>query len=64
MDGGKELLGNDLARGLEEQVGGFIAIPGGPGIGVELVEDVEKRFPYRKRPIKMRPHEDGSVVDM
>jgi galactonate dehydratase len=64
LDGGKELLGNDLARGLSEQVDGFIAIPEGPGIGVELVEDVEKRFPYRKRPIKMRPHVDGSVVDM
>jgi galactonate dehydratase len=64
LDGGKELLGNDLARGLEEQVDGFIAIPGGPGIGVELVENVERKFPYRPRPIKMRPHVDGSVVDM
>ena len=27
LDGGKELLGNDLATGLEEQVDGFIAIP-------------------------------------
>ena len=54
----------DLRSWLEEQVGGFIAIPGAPGIGVELVEDVEKRFPYRPRPIKMRPHVDGSVVDM
>ena len=32
-------------------------------IGVELVEDVERRFPYRPRPIRMRPHVDGSVVD-
>ena len=29
LDGGKELLGNDLATGLEEQVDGFIAIPDG-----------------------------------
>ena len=64
LDGGKELLGNDLATGLSEQQGGFIAIPGAAGIGVELVPDVEKRFPYRPRPIKMRPHVDGSVVDM
>ena len=64
LDGGKELLGNDLARGLSEQIDGFIAIPEGPGIGVELVDGVEKQFPYRKRPIKMRPHADGSVVDM
>jgi len=63
LDGGSALLGNDLAIGLAEQEGGFIAIPGGPGIGVELVPDVETRFPYRPRPIRMRPHIDGSVVD-
>ena len=37
--------------------------PSGPGIGVELVPDVERRFPTRPRPIRMRPHVDGSVVD-
>lgn len=63
LDGGDALLGNDLATGLSEQVERFIAIPDGPGIGVELVADVERKFPYRPRPIKMRPHLDGSVVD-
>ena len=33
IDGGKELLGDDLATGLSEQVNGFIAIPEAPGIG-------------------------------
>jgi galactonate dehydratase len=56
-------LGNDIATGLAEQEGGFIAIPGAPGIGVELAPDAERRFPYNPRPIRMRPHEDGSVVD-
>jgi galactonate dehydratase len=56
-------LGNDIATGLAEQEGGFIAIPGAPGIGVELAEDAVRRFPYNPRPIRMRPHEDGSVVD-
>jgi len=32
--------GADLASGLSEQENGFIAIPGAPGIGVELVADV------------------------
>jgi galactonate dehydratase len=64
LDGGKELLGNDLATGLSDHEGGFIRIPEAPGIGVELVPDAEKRFPYRPRPIRMRPHVDGSVVDM
>jgi len=56
-------LGNDIATGLAEQEGGFIAIPGAPGIGVALAADAERRFPYNPRPIRMRPHEDGSVVD-
>ena len=64
LDGSEELLGAGLASGLSEQEGGFIAIPGAPGIGVELVQDAERKFPYRPRPIRMRPHEDGSVVDM
>jgi galactonate dehydratase len=64
LDGGTDLLGAGLATGLSEQQGGFIAIPDGPGIGVELVADATRKFPYRARPIRMRPHEDGSVVDM
>jgi galactonate dehydratase len=63
LDGSADLLGAGLAKGLAEQVGGFIAIPGSPGIGVELADDVERRFPYRPRPITMRPHADGSMVD-
>ena len=63
LDGSADLLGSALATGLAEQQGGFIAIPDAPGIGVELVADVERRFPQRPRPIRMRPHVDGSVVD-
>ena len=64
LHGSSAVLGDGMATGLQDQEGGFIAIPGGPGIGVELVPDVEKKFPPRPRPIVMRPHFDGSVVDM
>ncbi len=64
IDGGADLLGNDLVTGLADQQDGFIAIPDAPGIGVELVPDAERRFPAKPRPIGMRPHQDGSVVDM
>ncbi|WP_428485907.1 galactonate dehydratase [Rhodopila sp.] len=63
LDGSAELLGAGLATGLAEQQGGFITIPDTPGIGLELVPDIERRFPPRNRPIRMRPHQDGSVVD-
>jgi galactonate dehydratase len=64
LDGGSDALGADLATGLADQEAGFIAIPDAPGIGVTLVADAERRFPYRARPIRMRPHLDGSMVDM
>jgi galactonate dehydratase len=63
LDGSTDLLGAGLATGLADQQGGFIAIPDGPGIGLQLVPDIERRFPPRPRPIRMRPHQDGSVVD-
>ncbi len=42
---------------------GFILVPDGPGIGVELAEDAAERHPYRPRPMRTRLHVDGSVVD-
>ena len=64
LDGGTALLGNDLATGWRSRRAGSSRSRAAPGIGVELVPDVERRFPYRPRPIRMRPHVDGSVVDM
>ena len=63
IDGSGGILGEGMITGLSEQVDGFIAIPTGAGIGVELVDDVEKRFPPRPRRIAMRAHLDGSMVD-
>ncbi len=42
---------------------GFVLLPEGPGIGVDLVEDAEKKFPFKPRPIVTRLHVDGSIVD-
>jgi galactonate dehydratase len=57
------LQGDKIVTGLAQHVNGFIPIPGAPGIGVELVEDAEKRFPYKPKPVEMRAHVDGSFVD-
>jgi len=64
IDGSTAVLGDGMATGLNDQVNGFIGIPEGPGIGLTLVDDIEKKFPPRPKPIAMRPHFDGSVVDM
>ncbi|WP_414499627.1 mandelate racemase/muconate lactonizing enzyme family protein [Zymobacter sp. IVIA_12111.31 C1] len=42
---------------------GFMSIPIRPGIGIALADQLEERFPYRRRPLKTRLHIDGSVVD-
>ena len=42
---------------------GFLLIPDGPGIGIELADDALERFPERPREVETRLHVDGSVVD-
>jgi galactonate dehydratase len=54
---------NSLVRTSLKVKDGYIQIPDAPGIGVELVDDVLERFPYRRRPLRTRLHRDGSVID-
>ena len=42
---------------------GFLIVPDAPGLGVELAEDAQERYPYRPRVVQTRLHVDGSVVD-
>ncbi|WP_175639313.1 mandelate racemase/muconate lactonizing enzyme family protein [Metabacillus schmidteae] len=42
---------------------GFIEVEERVGIGIDLVEDIEERFPYERRVVNTRLHVDGSIVD-
>lgn len=42
---------------------GFLVIPDAPGLGIELADDAQERFPYRPREVQTRLHFDGSVMD-
>jgi galactonate dehydratase len=44
--------------------GGYLMIPEGPGIGMDLVDGAAERYPYRPLPVITRLDVDGSVVDM
>jgi galactonate dehydratase len=57
------LRGAHVVPGLPAQEGGFLKIPNGPGLGIELPADAEKRFPMKSMALAMRPHVDGSVVE-
>ena len=63
FDGLEALRGSQIVTGLAAPENGFISIPNGPGLGLELPEDAEERFPARQKPVAMRPHFDGSVVE-
>lgn len=42
--------------------GGYIALPQGPGLGVELRQDVLERYPYREFPLRRLPTYRDEVV--
>ena len=42
---------------------GFLVVPDTPGIGIELAEDAQERFPPTPREVSTRLHVDGSVID-
>jgi galactonate dehydratase len=63
LPAGGEAVATGLVRTALTIKDGFIVIPNVPGIGVELAEDAERRFPFRPRPVETRLHRDGSIVD-
>lgn len=42
---------------------GFLIIPDSPGIGIEILDGSEEKFPVIPRDVKTRLHFDGSVID-
>ena len=42
---------------------GFLIIPDGPGIGIELTDDAQEKYPPTPREVETRLHLDGSVID-
>ena len=43
---------------------GFLVVPDGPGIGIELVEDITEKFPPAQRSIHCQISFDGAVRDL
>ena len=63
FDGIDALRGSQIVTGLAAPKDGFISIPNGPGLGLELPEDATERFPPKRKAVAMRPHIDGSMVE-
>lgn len=58
-----EIRGAAFVSDLPVLENGFLTIPDGPGIGVELLPGAREAFPPIPRAVHMRPHVDGSVVE-
>lgn len=54
---------NKMIREPIQVEGGYLIIPDRPGIGVELAEDLEERFPPRPRDLTAVIGADGAVID-
>jgi galactonate dehydratase len=52
-----------IVKGALKCENGFLIISDKPGIGVELVEGAQEKYPPRPREVETRLHLDGSVVD-
>lgn len=42
---------------------GYIKLPDGPGLGIELIDDIGRVYPFKGAYGRINLHEDGSVVD-
>ena len=54
---------SEMVKGALKLENGFLIVPDAPGIGVELAEGAQEKFPPRPRSLTTRLHVDGSVVD-
>jgi len=54
---------NEIVRSPLKLENGYLIVPNVPGLGVELADDAQERYPYRPQEVKTRLHVDGSVVD-
>lgn len=59
----KSFRQSDMVTWVPRVENGFALLPDAPGIGIELVDDVEIKFPFKRRNINTRQHIDGSIVD-
>lgn len=58
-----EHLGSNVVDEVPRPENGFVQIPTRPGLGMALLPDAQRIRPPLSKPISMRPHYDGFVVD-
>ena len=60
---GVKLRQCDMVDHIPEMKNGYLPVPKEDGIGIELIPDLEERFPFRPHKILTRLNLDGSICD-
>ena len=63
LNTGVKLRQVDMVNQIPEFKAGYLLVPEEPGIGIDLIPDVEERFPFRPHEVSARLNLDGSVCD-
>jgi galactonate dehydratase len=63
MESSAKHLGSDIVDAVPIPRNGFVDVPTKPGLGINLLPDAQKIRPPLTKPISMRPHFDGFIVD-
>lgn len=62
-DNRSEFRASDMVTSMPECRDGFLVVPDAPGIGIELIDGIEEKFPFERRKVVTRLTLDGAVMD-
>lgn len=60
---GVKLRQSDMVDEIAQFRDGYLIVPDKPGIGINLIEDIEEKFPFRPHEVCTRLNVDGSICD-
>lgn len=60
---GVKLRQSDMVDEIAEFRDGYLIVPDKPGIGINLIENIEEKFPFRPHAVCTRRNIDGSICD-
>ena len=63
LNTGAKLRQVDMVTEIPKLENGYLSVREAPGIGIDLIPDVEERFPFRPHAVSARLNLDGSVCD-
>ena len=60
---GVKLRQCDMVDHIPEFKDGYLSVPEEPGIGIDVIPDLEEKFPFRPHKVMTRLNIDGSICD-